>query len=48
MHSFLGTPYYLPVEILGGKKYSGKCDIFSVGVVVYELIFGYHPFFYKN
>ena len=49
--TLLGTPYYLPLEILTGEKYSSKCDVFSVGIVLYELvwvliqIFGKHPFY---
>lgn len=50
--TLLGTPYYLPIEILTGEKYSSKCDVFSVGIVLYEMvkwvkkIFGKHPFYY--
>jgi serine/threonine protein kinase len=36
--TLLGTPYYLPIEILTGEKYSSKCDVFSVGIVLYELV----------
>ena len=48
----LGTPFYLPIEILTGEKYSSKCDVFSVGIVLYEMvnftwikIYGKHPFY---
>ena len=40
-----GTPFYLPVEILTVEKYSSKCDIFSVGIVLYELLFAKHPYY---
>jgi len=36
----IGTPLYLPIEILTGKEYSSKCDVFSVGVILFEMIFG--------
>ena len=26
------------IEILTGEKYSSKCDVFSVGIVLYELV----------
>jgi serine/threonine protein kinase len=51
--TLLGTPNYLPIEILIGEKYSSKCDVFSVGILLYEMVnllikfFGKHPF-YKN
>lgn len=50
--TLLGTPFYLPIEILTGEKYSSKCDVFSVGIVLYEMvnnlifqIYGKHPFY---
>ena len=31
-------------EILAGKKYNSKADIWSIGVMFYELLYGYCPF----
>lgn len=33
----IGTPYYLAPEIWDNKIYDYKCDIFSLGVVLYEM-----------
>ena len=35
--SMVGTPYYLSPEIIEGRPYSFKSDIWSIGVMLYEL-----------
>lgn len=35
-------------EILLGKKYNEKCDIWSCAVVMYLMIAGYPPFYGKT
>ena len=35
--SMVGTPYYLSPEIIEGWTYSFKSDIWSLGVLLYEL-----------
>lgn len=32
-----GTPYYTSPEIWQGKAYGPKCDIWSIGCVIYEM-----------
>lgn len=43
-----GTPGYLAPEILRKEKYGTKCDMFSMGVILFILIGGYPPFYAKN
>ena len=40
----IGTPYYLAPEIWSNKLYDYRCDVFSLGVVIYELTALWLPF----
>lgn len=39
-----GTPYYCPPEIWADKPQDNKCDIWSLGIVIYELCTFKPPF----
>jgi len=40
-----GTPYYTAPEVVQDRKYNHACDLWSVGVILYVMIFGYPPFY---
>lgn len=43
-YTIAGTPYYMAPEIIKGNGYGLSADYWSLGIVIYELIYGHLPF----
>ena len=43
MNSLVGTPLYMAPQILKREKYTNKCDVWALGLVFYEIIYGDTP-----
>ena len=42
--SFCGSPMYLSPDMLSGKGVDDRCDIYGIGLIMYELISGWPAF----
>ena len=43
-NEYCGTFLYMAPEILKGEEYDFKCDLWSIGIIIYRLIFGKSPY----
>ncbi|KAL9643285.1 hypothetical protein ABK040_014741 [Willaertia magna] len=43
-----GTPLYMAPEILASRRYDSKADLWSVGAILYEMLFGRAPYLAAN
>jgi serine/threonine-protein kinase ULK/ATG1 len=41
--TLLGTPLYMSPQILEAGKFSSKADIWSLGMLFYEMLYGKTP-----
>jgi serine/threonine protein kinase len=45
MSGLVGTPYYVAPEVVAGREYGEKVDVWSAGVVLYMMLSGTVPFY---
>lgn len=46
--SVVGTSQYMAPEVILGQPYDGRCDFWSIGIILYECFYGRTPFYSEN
>ena len=44
LNSVNGALLYMAPEILRGEEYNYKCDLWNIGIIIYNLYFGIFPY----
>jgi protein-serine/threonine kinase len=42
--SVVGTSQYMAPEVIRGELYDGRCDWWSIGIIMFECLYGWTPF----
>ncbi|CAD8102778.1 unnamed protein product [Paramecium sonneborni] len=48
LNSRVGTPLYMSPQVQQNSNYSNKCDIWSIGILFYECLYGATPWFHEK
>ncbi|AYV85101.1 MAG: putative serine threonine-protein kinase [Satyrvirus sp.] len=43
MNTICGSPLYMAPELIFENKYNSKADLWSFGIIMYQMLFGVHP-----
>lgn len=43
-YTIVGTPHYIAPDVILGKGYNNMVDLWSLGIMIYEMLCGFVPF----
>ena len=43
MNTICGSPLYMAPELIFNKEYNSQADLWSYGIIMYQMLFGVHP-----
>lgn len=43
-NSIIGTPAYMAPEIIQGHTYDYRADLWSLGIILYQMVYGFLPY----
>ncbi|KAJ5136735.1 hypothetical protein N7448_005289 [Penicillium atrosanguineum] len=46
--SVVGSSQYMAPEVIRGEMYDGRCDWWSLGIIIFECLYGFTPFACEN
>lgn len=44
LYTICGSPLYMSPEIINGLQYNNQTDLWSLGMILYEMLYGFHPY----
>jgi serine/threonine-protein kinase ULK2 len=44
LNTICGSPLYMSPEVIHGKEYNSQTDLWSLGMILFEMLYGFHPY----
>ena len=44
LNTMVGSPLYMSPEVMYGKEYNSQTDLWSIGMILFEMLYGFHPY----